>query len=130
MCSAKKLLTSSERQFLLLPRCVSAHLACCFKGAPQALAMPTAQRTEKGTRHSMLQIVNPQVCMYPAYNSSQLDSAQEDVIFRESIGPFLISERTVPDPKEHRHLRFPIPTLGRTSSRDLHATYLSQYLFL
>lgn len=61
-CSAKKLLTLSKRQFLLLPSCVSAHLAFCFKGASQSLAMPTAQRTEKGMRHSMLQVINPRVC--------------------------------------------------------------------
>lgn len=42
--SAKKLLTLSKRQFLLLPSCLSAHLVFRFKGALQALATPAAQR--------------------------------------------------------------------------------------
>ena len=60
--SAKKLLTLSQRQFLLLPSYVSAHLMFCFKGASQALAIPAARRTEKGIRRSVLQVINPRAC--------------------------------------------------------------------
>lgn len=120
--SANKLLTSSKRRFLPLPTCVSTQLVTCFKGASQALAMPTAHRTGQGTQHSM-QVINPQVCTLVI----TADASQEDAVL-QGIGPFLISERTLPDLKQHIHLRLPIPGMGRTS-RDLHVTCLPQYLF-
>lgn len=74
--------------------CYCPALVTCFKGALQALAMPTAQRTEQGTQHSM-QVINPQVCTLVI----TVDIAQEDAILQEGIGLFLISKRTLPDLK-------------------------------
>lgn len=55
--SAKKLLTLSKRQFLLLPKCTfSVLLQRCVASTGNT------DRPEKGMRHSTLQVINPRVC--------------------------------------------------------------------
>lgn len=124
--SAKKLLTLSKSQFLLLPGCIKCRFTVLLQSPSQALAMPTARRTE-GMRHSVPQVINPS--QHPARTSSQLDFTQEVVIVLESAGPFLSSKRRTPDLKHSIQNIQPIPGLGRTSSRHLHVTHLPQYLF-
>lgn len=68
--SAKKLLTLSKSQCLLLPGCIRCRFTVLLCPS-QAPAMPTARRTE-GMRHPEAQVINPS--QHPAHPSSQLTS--------------------------------------------------------
>lgn len=85
MHCAKKLLTLSKSQFLLLPGCIQCRFTVLHQSPLQAQAMPTARRTE-GMRHSVPQTINPS--QHPAHTSSQLDFTKGVFILQESVGPF------------------------------------------